>query len=167
MKNISFFFRTFPHDTYSCFIFGTVSKEGCRWEFLPQHDGRAEKHHLTHRHATAGGMIEWQGTVEHIIVPKIGNTMDCGGNINVAWVRYHGSFWKACRSRCIDVEKLIVMARFLDLVCWRWISWHLRCEQLKIFSVCCHWQVDFIVELVELDVGAEFGFDFLNRWKFA
>lgn len=152
----------YSHETYSCFIFGTVSEKGCRWKLLPQHNGGAIDEHLSDRHATAGGMVEWQRTIEDVIIPKVSDTMDCGSDVNVTWMRDHRSFWKTCRARCVDVEQFVVMARSFDLICWRWIAWHLWREQLEIFGVGHRWQVDFIVELEEFDFWAELGFNLFD-----
>lgn len=100
-------------------------------------------------------MVEWQGTVEDIVIPEISNTMNRRSNINVSRVCDDCSFGQSSCSRSVDVEELIVMARSLDLVCRRWISGNLAHEQLKIFSVSHCWQVYFIVELEEFDFGAE------------
>lgn len=74
----------------------------------------------------------------------------------------NSGLWHTSRSRRVNVEQLVMMIRFLNVLSWRCVTWHLSHERLQIFRVVKHWQVDVIVELIKREVGRKLTVNFLD-----
>lgn len=113
-------------DTYSGIIFSAISEESRCRELLADDDRWSVDQHLTNSHAAAGRVIKRKWTIENVLVPKVGDFVYCGCDVNVSRVCYDGRLRQSSRAWCVDVKQLIVMTRLLNFVGWWRIARRLR-----------------------------------------